>query len=81
VFFQRFDSADVVFDMVYNPLETALLRRAREQGKTAIPGLDCSSNRPWASLKSGPERPRRVPSCIKRPMEALSHEASGTPAK
>jgi 3-dehydroquinate dehydratase/shikimate dehydrogenase len=30
---------DIVFDMVYNPLETTLIRRAREQGKQVIPGL------------------------------------------
>jgi 3-dehydroquinate dehydratase/shikimate dehydrogenase len=30
---------DVVFDMVYNPLETLLVRRAREQGKQVIPGV------------------------------------------
>lgn len=30
---------DIVFDMVYNPLETQLIRRAREQGKKVIPGL------------------------------------------
>jgi shikimate dehydrogenase len=28
-----------VFDIVYNPLETELLRRARRAGATAIPGL------------------------------------------
>ena len=32
--------AEVVFDMVYNPLETLLLRRARDQGKTVIEGLE-----------------------------------------
>ena len=32
--------ADVVFDMVYNPLETALLRHAREQGRETISGLE-----------------------------------------
>ncbi|MFB3829463.1 MAG: shikimate dehydrogenase [Bryobacteraceae bacterium] len=32
--------ADIVFDMVYNPLETVLIRLAREQGKTVIPGLE-----------------------------------------
>jgi 3-dehydroquinate dehydratase/shikimate dehydrogenase len=32
--------AEVVFDMVYNPQETLLLRRAREQGKTVIAGLE-----------------------------------------
>lgn len=31
--------ADVVFDMVYNPLETVLIRRAAEQGSEVIPGL------------------------------------------
>jgi shikimate 5-dehydrogenase len=31
--------ADVVFDMVYNPPETALLQSARSQGKTTIPGM------------------------------------------
>jgi 3-dehydroquinate dehydratase/shikimate dehydrogenase len=30
---------DIIFDMVYNPLETLLIRRAREQGKQAIPGV------------------------------------------
>jgi 3-dehydroquinate dehydratase / shikimate dehydrogenase len=32
--------ADVVFDMVYNPRETLLVRRAREQGKAVVPGLE-----------------------------------------
>ena len=31
---------EVVFDMVYNPIETALIRHAKEQGKTVIPGLE-----------------------------------------
>jgi 3-dehydroquinate dehydratase/shikimate dehydrogenase len=30
---------EIVFDMVYNPLETTLIRRAREEGKQVIPGL------------------------------------------
>ena len=30
---------EIVFDMVYNPLETMLIRRAREQGKQVVPGL------------------------------------------
>jgi 3-dehydroquinate dehydratase/shikimate dehydrogenase len=32
--------ADLVFDMVYNPLETALLRQAKQQGKQTIQGLE-----------------------------------------
>jgi 3-dehydroquinate dehydratase/shikimate dehydrogenase len=38
-FFNGRIPADVVLDMVYNPLETELTRRAREQGKTVIPGM------------------------------------------
>jgi 3-dehydroquinate dehydratase/shikimate dehydrogenase len=39
-FFDGRIPADVVFDMVYNPAETELIRRGREQGKTVIPGLE-----------------------------------------
>ena len=38
-FFDGTIPAEIVFDMVYNPLETTLIRRAREQGKLAVPGL------------------------------------------
>jgi 3-dehydroquinate dehydratase/shikimate dehydrogenase len=31
--------ADIVFDMVYNPLETVLIQRARAQGCEVVPGL------------------------------------------
>ena len=30
---------DVVFDLVYNPLETELIRRARAQGRQVVPGV------------------------------------------
>jgi 3-dehydroquinate dehydratase / shikimate dehydrogenase len=39
-FFDGVIPAEIVFDMVYNPLETMLIRRAREQGKLAVPGLN-----------------------------------------
>jgi len=38
-FFNGRIPAEIVLDMVYNPLETALTRRAREQGKIVIPGM------------------------------------------
>jgi 3-dehydroquinate dehydratase/shikimate dehydrogenase len=38
-FFPDAIPAEVVFDMVYNPLETMLLRRAAQQGLTVISGL------------------------------------------
>jgi len=38
-FFRSAIPASVVFDMVYNPLETELARRAADQGRTVISGL------------------------------------------
>ena len=32
--------AEIVFDMVYNPLRTALIKNAQEQGKTVVLGLE-----------------------------------------
>jgi 3-dehydroquinate dehydratase/shikimate dehydrogenase len=39
-FFEGEIPGEIVFDMVYNPIETVLLKHAREQGKTAIPGIE-----------------------------------------
>jgi 3-dehydroquinate dehydratase/shikimate dehydrogenase len=39
-FFRNSIPGELVFDMVYNPIETMLIQRAREQGKTIIPGLE-----------------------------------------
>jgi len=39
-FFNGAIPGEVVLDMVYNPLETELLRRARQQGKTVIQGVE-----------------------------------------
>lgn len=38
-FFNGKIPAEIVFDMVYNPLETALLRLARHQNKVVVPGI------------------------------------------
>jgi 3-dehydroquinate dehydratase/shikimate dehydrogenase len=38
-FFEDSIPAEMVFDMVYNPRETMLTRRAADQGKAVIPGL------------------------------------------
>jgi 3-dehydroquinate dehydratase/shikimate dehydrogenase len=40
IFFPERIPAAVVFDMVYNPLETLLIRRAREQGAEVVPGIE-----------------------------------------
>jgi 3-dehydroquinate dehydratase / shikimate dehydrogenase len=39
-FFNGSIPGDVVFDMVYNPLETELIKRARAENKKVVPGLD-----------------------------------------
>jgi 3-dehydroquinate dehydratase/shikimate dehydrogenase len=39
-FFEGEIPADIVFDLVYNPLETTLLKRAKEQKKITIPGVE-----------------------------------------
>jgi 3-dehydroquinate dehydratase / shikimate dehydrogenase len=39
-FFEDEIPADIVFDMVYNPARTLLLKRAEEQGREIIPGLE-----------------------------------------
>jgi shikimate 5-dehydrogenase len=39
-FFNGDIPGEVVLDMVYNPLETELLKRARQQGKTVIQGVE-----------------------------------------
>jgi 3-dehydroquinate dehydratase / shikimate dehydrogenase len=39
-FFDGEIPADIVFDLVYNPIETTLIRRAREQKKVVIPGVE-----------------------------------------
>jgi shikimate 5-dehydrogenase len=38
-FFPSRIPGEIVFDMVYNPLETVLLRRAAAEGKTTIQGI------------------------------------------
>lgn len=52
--------ADIVFDMVYNPLETALLRHARQQGKETIEGIEMFVEQAAAQFElwSGQSAPR-----------------------
>jgi 3-dehydroquinate dehydratase/shikimate dehydrogenase len=39
-FFRNSIPGEIVFDMVYNPLDTLLIQNARQQGKTVIQGLE-----------------------------------------
>ncbi len=72
-FFNGRIPADVVFDMVYNPMETVLLRKAREQGKTVLPGLNMFIEQAVRQFElwTGVTAPRVV--MEKAAMEALEH--------
>jgi 3-dehydroquinate dehydratase/shikimate dehydrogenase len=62
----------LVFDMVYNPLETALLQRAKDQGATIIHGLEMFLEQAARQYEiwTGENAPRAV--MEKAAMEALS---------
>ena len=73
-FFNGHIPADVVFDMVYNPAETVLVKRAREQGKTVVPGLDMFIEQAVRQFEiwTGGSAPRAV--MQKAAEEALEHK-------
>lgn len=74
-FFEGAIPADVVFDMVYNPMETRLIRRAQEQGKQVIPGMRMFIEQAVAQFElwTGEDAPRAA--MEKAAMDAL--EARG----
>jgi hypothetical protein len=74
-FFDGAIPADVVFDMVYNPLETCLCRLAREQKKVVIPGLAMFLEQAAHQFEiwTGGSAPRAV-------MERAAREALGAQA-
>jgi 3-dehydroquinate dehydratase / shikimate dehydrogenase len=73
-FFNGHIPGDVVFDMVYNPLETMLIRRAREQGKTVVPGIDMFIAQAVGQFElwTGESAPRAV--MQRAAAEALEHK-------
>src|SRR4051794_5692512 len=73
-FFEGDIPGEVVFDMVYNPMETLLLQRAREQGKTVVPGLEMFIEQAVRQFEiwTGDTAPRSV--MQKAAMEALAEK-------
>jgi 3-dehydroquinate dehydratase/shikimate dehydrogenase len=71
-FFNGRIPGEIVLDMVYNPLETELMRRAREQGKTVISGLQMFVEQAVRQFEiwTGEPAPRAV--MEKAALEALS---------
>jgi 3-dehydroquinate dehydratase/shikimate dehydrogenase len=75
-FFNGSIPAEVVFDMVYNPLETELIKRARQQGKTVVPGVEMFIEQAVRQFEiwTGDAAPRAV--MTKAAAEALEHKPS-----
>jgi 3-dehydroquinate dehydratase/shikimate dehydrogenase len=73
-FFEDTVPAEVVFDMVYNPLETLLIRKAKEEGKTVIAGIQMFVEQAVKQFElwTGETAPRAV--MEKAALEALHHK-------
>jgi 3-dehydroquinate dehydratase/shikimate dehydrogenase len=73
-FFNGHIPGDVVFDMVYNPLETQLVKRAREEGKEVLPGLEMFVEQAVRQFElwTGESAPR--PAMLKAALEALEQQ-------
>jgi len=73
-FFKDEIPADIVFDMVYNPLETELVRRAKQEGLEVIPGLQMFVEQAVHQFETftGESAPRSV--MEKAALEALGHK-------
>ncbi len=65
--------ADLIFDMVYNPRETTLCRRAREQGKTVVQGIQMFLEQAARQFElwTGEQAPRAA--MEKAALEELAH--------
>src|SRR5712692_5105634 len=74
-FFNGKIPAGIVFDMVYNPLETVLIRRAREQNKSVVPGIEMFIEQAIRQFEiwTGESAPRSV--MEKAALEALEQKA------
>lgn len=65
--------AEIVFDMVYNPLDTKLIQRARSERKTVIPGIEMFLHQAARQFEiwTGDSAPRAV--MERAALEALGH--------
>jgi 3-dehydroquinate dehydratase/shikimate dehydrogenase len=73
-FFRDRIPANVVFDMVYNPLETVLIRRAASEGKVVVPGIQMFLEQAAHQFETwtGESAPRAA--MEKAALEALGHQ-------
>jgi 3-dehydroquinate dehydratase/shikimate dehydrogenase len=77
-FFPEKVPADVVFDMVYNPMETLLIRRAREQNREVVRGIEMFVEQAVRQFEiwTGDSAPRAV--MERTAIEALEQHESGS---
>jgi len=80
-FFRNTIPGEIVFDMVYNPLDTLLIQRAREQGKTVIQGLEMFIEQAARQFEiwTGENAPRQV--MEKAALEALEAKTEAVKAE
>lgn len=73
-FFNGHIPADIVFDMVYNPLETLLIRKAKDEGRVVIPGIEMFVEQAVRQFElwTGDSAPR--PAMQKAAVEALEQQ-------
>ena len=71
-FFEGVIPAEVVFDMVYNPIETKLGRLAAEQGRTVIPGIQMFLEQAAQQFEIWTGEPAPRPVMEKAALEALT---------
>ncbi len=72
-FFDGVIPAELIFDMVYNPLESLLVKRAQEQNKTIVPGIQMFLEQAAQQFEiwTGESAPRSA--MEKAALEALGH--------
>jgi 3-dehydroquinate dehydratase / shikimate dehydrogenase len=73
-FFNGSVPAEVVFDMVYNPLETELIKRARAENKKVVPGLEMFIEQAVRQFEIWTGEPAPRPAMLKAACEALEQK-------
>ena len=76
-FFENHIPAEIVFDMVYNPIETQLIRHARDQNKVVIPGLEMFVEQAVRQFEIWTSESAPRPVMEKAALEALEQSAHG----
>ena len=76
-FFENHIPAEIVFDMVYNPIETQLIRRARDQNKVVILGLEMFVEQAVRQFEIWTSESAPRPVMEKAALEALEQSAHG----